>query len=87
VVEVEGTLYVRSYLGPRGKWYQRALANPAVALTKGSISVGFTASPAVDLATIDAVSDAFVAKYPPGRSLDAMIAPGVLDTTLRLDPA
>ena len=86
VVDVDGTLYVRSYLGDTGRWYQRALAEPAVALETGSVRVTFTAEPVTDEPTIDAVSEAFVAKYRPGSSRDAMVAPEVLHTTLRLIP-
>ena len=87
VVEVEGDLYVRSFLGDRGQWYQRALTNPVVALASGNTRSDFTVERVVDDDTINAVSEAFVAKYRPGRSRDAMVAPDALDTTLRLHPA
>jgi hypothetical protein len=42
--------------------------------------------PATDPESIRRTSDGFVRKYKPGRSLDSMVRPEVLDTTLRLDP-
>lgn len=86
VVEVAGVLYVRSFLGSAAKWYRRVVANPRVALVAGSHRVEFTAAHVTDPDVIASVSDAFLAKYPPGRSRDAMVRDEVLDTTLRLEP-
>ncbi|MGB7860869.1 MAG: DUF2255 family protein [Acidimicrobiia bacterium] len=80
------TLYVRSYRGDSGRWYQRALADSDVALTLDDIRVEFTAVPAVDDVSIERASEGFVRKYPAGPSLDGMVAPGVLHTTMRLEP-
>ncbi len=82
----DGEVFVRSVRGPAGRWYQRALANPDVALIVGAESYPFRASRVTDSVSVERVSDALRAKYRPGRSLDAMLTPGVLDTTLRLDP-
>jgi hypothetical protein len=46
----------------------------------------FRAIPANDDNSVQRASNGFIAKYPPGRSLDAMIRDEVLATTLRLDP-
>ena len=32
IVEREGTVYVRSYRGPRGRWFREAVADPEVAI-------------------------------------------------------
>ena len=79
-------LYVRSVLGDVGRWYQRALADPEVALIVGDSRVAFRALPAADDESTKHASAGFVRKYPKGRSLDAMILPEVLHTTLRLEP-
>ena len=86
VVVADGVVYVRSVDGPRGRWYQRALADPEVALLVGSERFRFRASHVDDPNTIEMVSDALRAKYRPGGSLDRMVRDEVLDTTLRLDP-
>lgn len=80
------TLYVRSYLGDEGKWYQRVLANPEIVLVAGGSRVAFRAVPATDDKSIEQASAGFRAKYREGPSLDAMVRPDVLQTTLRLDP-
>ena len=87
VVEHDGTLYVRSFLGDHGKWYQRAVADPNVTLVAGDIRVAFQAIPATDEQSVEGASEGFRSKYRPGRSLDAMLVPEVLHTTLRLEPA
>jgi hypothetical protein len=86
VVVDEGEVFVRSYLGRSGRWYQRALADPEVSLIVGSDRHRFRAEPATDPESVERTSNGFRRKYRPGRSLDAMIRPEVLETTIRLDP-
>ncbi len=79
-------LYVRSVRGDSGRWYQRALTNPEVALIVGDTRVAFRVEPATDDESIRGASEGFLRKYPAGSSLDAMVLPEVLHTTLRLEP-
>ena len=79
-------LYVRSVRGDSGRWYQRALADPDVALIVRGTRVAFRAVPATDDESIRQASEGFLRKYPKGKSLDAMVLPEVLHTTLRLEP-
>ncbi len=81
------TLYIRSFLGESGRWYQRALIDPKVALISGDARVVFSPIPATDAASVRRASEGFRRKYPDSRSLDAMVVPEVLHTTLRLEPA
>jgi hypothetical protein len=85
VVDREDVL-VRSVRGESGRWYQRALANPAVALIVGDTRLEFRAVPASDDVSVERASEALRRKYRVGRSLDAMLVPGVLGTTLLLQP-
>jgi hypothetical protein len=85
VADSDGAVYVRSVRGDEGKWYQRALAHPDVALIAGATRVEFRAVPSPDSASIARASQGFRAKYR-GPSLDAMLASDVLHTTMRLDP-
>ena len=78
--------YVRSFLGDSGRWYQRSLSNAEVAVIVGDTRVAFLAIPASDDESIERASEGFRRKYPKGRSLDAMVLPEVLHTTLRLEP-
>lgn len=80
------TLYIRSFLGDSGRWYQRALSDPQVALIFGDTRVVFSAIPATDAESVKRASAGFLRKYPKSRSLDAMVVPEVLHTTLRLEP-
>ncbi len=79
-------LYVRSVRGDSGRWYQRALTDPEVALTVEDTRVAFRAIPATDDESVRQASEGFLRKYPKGGSLDAMVLPEVLHTTLRLEP-
>jgi hypothetical protein len=81
----EGEIYIRSYLGDRGVWYQRALANPEVVLSVGEVSAPMRAVPARDDESIEAATQGFLDKYGPSASRDAMVADGVLHTTMRLE--
>lgn len=86
VVEGDGDLYIRSFLGDSGVWYQRTLTDPKVALIAGDVRVDFTAVPAVDRRSIELASEGLRRKYPNSRSFAAMLVPEVLHTTFRLEP-
>lgn len=80
----DGEVYVRSVRGDNGRWYQRAKAEPEVLLGVGEYRVPFLAEPAPDQESIEAASKGFRRKYPRGGSLDSMLRPEVLHTTMRL---
>ena len=85
--EHDGELYIRSVLGPSGRWYREALAHPPVAILVNGKRVEARAVPATDAASIEACSAGLTAKYPRSQSLRAMLVDEVLPTTLRLDLA
>jgi hypothetical protein len=87
IVEQDSQVYVRSYLGARGRWYREALADPEVAIHVDGRRVAAKAVPAADAASVEACSEGLTAKYRRSQSLRAMLAPDVLPTTLRLVPA
>jgi hypothetical protein len=86
VVVDEGDVLVRSVRGVTGRWYQRALADPEVTLQAGDTRFHFRAIEVTDAETIERTSEALRRKYRKGRSLDSMLRPEVLNTTLLLDP-
>lgn len=86
IVVADGDVYVRSVRGEKGRWYQRTVSNPFVAIHVDSERLEFRAVHVRDSDTIAIVSEALRGKYPPGGSLDRMTREEVLDTTLRLDP-
>ena len=79
-------VYLRSYKGPDGRWYREALADPEIALLFDRRRVAARAVPATDAASVEACSAALRDKYPRSYSLEAMLVPAVLPTTLRIEP-
>jgi hypothetical protein len=86
VVVDRDEVFIRSFRGATARWYREALANPAVALHVQGTRLTATAIPATDPDSIERVSAALWAKYPNDPATKAMVAPDVLDTTLRLEP-
>ncbi len=87
VVVVDGTPYVRSVRGEKGRWFRELLARQG-AVHVGSRRVAVRATRVGDGAVNAAISDAFEEKYDrPRASVLAMIRPQVLLTTARLEPA
>jgi hypothetical protein len=87
-VVVEGDdVFVRSWLGDRGKWFQAAMDKPAkVALHVEGRRLPVTAVLTDDKESIERCSRGLRAKYKKSRSLDSMLLDHVLGTTVRLDP-
>ncbi|HET7703939.1 MAG TPA: nitroreductase/quinone reductase family protein [Candidatus Limnocylindrales bacterium] len=86
VVVDRDEVFVRSFRGPTARWYREARANPAVAIHVQGRRLSATAIAATDPDSIERVSAALWAKYPNDPATKAMVAPAVLDTTLRLEP-
>ncbi|HUG09008.1 MAG TPA: nitroreductase/quinone reductase family protein [Acidimicrobiia bacterium] len=86
VVVDDGAVFVRSVRGESGRWYERVLADPDVVLHVAGRQIAARAESAADDESVELTSAALRRKYPPGQSLDSMLRPEVLDTTLRLDP-
>jgi hypothetical protein len=85
VVVDDGEVFVRSVQGEDGRWYRRALSDPNITLAVGGDRFAFVAVPADDPMSIERTSEALRRKYS-GRSLENMLLPKTLHTTLRLDP-
>jgi hypothetical protein len=81
-VVVDDEAYVRSYHGERGAWYRRAVREGRLEIEGIEARVESEHDPQLN----ERISDAFRAKYgerSPGPT-EAMVAPGVVATTLRL---
>jgi hypothetical protein len=87
VVVDDDNVFVRTYKGPNSRWYLDATANPAVAIHVDGRRLPATAIPATDPDSIERTSSGFRRKYSDDSSMAAMVAPDVLETTLRLEPA
>jgi hypothetical protein len=88
VVVVGDQAYIRSEYAESGRWYREARSEPQVVLHGEGKAIPATAVIANDPETVDAVSDAYRAKYGDRSpdSTEAMVAPHTLEHTLRLDP-
>jgi hypothetical protein len=88
IVPTEYGVYVRSYKGKRGRWYQEALANPMVTIRLGRRKVTARAEPEKNPLVIRAVNAAYRKKYGERWPDDtqAMLKRSLLSTTLRLTP-
>ncbi len=80
-------VYVRSYRGRTARWFREVSADPLVALLVDGDRIPVRATLATDPASIAACSAGLAAKYADDPSLGAMLAPEIVDTTLRLDAA
>jgi len=81
-------VFVRSWRGDRGYWYQSATepdANVALIIDGGRVPV--TVHDATDDRSIKRASLQLERKYATDASLPGMLRPGVLGTTLRLEPS
>ncbi|MEO6796296.1 MAG: DUF2255 family protein [Candidatus Dormibacter sp.] len=88
IVPTEDGVYVRSYKGKRGRWYQEGLANPLVTVHVGRRKVRAKVELEKNDASIRKVSAAFREKYGerwPDETRE-MLRRSVLQTTLRLSP-
>lgn len=86
IVVVDGDAYVRSYLGQRGAWYRRALADGGAAIDADAHRIDVGVEPVHDEDVNRRVSEAFRAKYAARspRPTETMVGPEVSRTTLRL---
>ena len=86
IVPTKSGVYVRSFKGKKGRWYQEALANPQVTIRVGRRKVAARAEPEKSSSVIREVSAAYREKY--GERWPDETAPmlrrSVLPTTLRL---
>jgi hypothetical protein len=82
-----GDVYVRSWKGDRGYWYQAALDRPAeVSLVVDGVTIPARAVHAIDEVSVERCSAGLSKKYKDDGALASMLRKGVLATTIRLEP-
>ncbi len=82
-----GDVFVRSWRGDRGYWYQSATEPGAqVALIVDGRRVPVRVHDATDDASVERASRELARKYADSPSVPGMLRPDVLGTTLRLEP-
>ncbi|HEY8824750.1 MAG TPA: DUF2255 family protein [Candidatus Limnocylindria bacterium] len=79
-------VFIRAYRGPTSRWYRELVARPGAVVLKGQ-RIPVRATVATDADSVKRTSDGYRKKYRKGSSLDDMLVPLVLPTTLRLEPA
>ena len=86
IVPTEDGVYVRSYKGKKGRWYQEAIANPLVTIRVGRSRVKARVEPEHNPLVIRAVNAGYRKKYGERWPDDtqAMLKRSILPTTLRL---
>ena len=87
VVVDDHKVYVRSFRGEKGRWYQEIMASPNGAIHMDGQRLPVHAIPVTDEETITRVSKEILRKYHNSNSARSMVREEVLPTTLRLEPA
>ena len=88
IVPTEYGVYVRSFKGKKGRWYQEELANPLVNVRLGRRKVSIRGEPEHSPLVLRAVNAAYRKKYGerwPDET-KPMLRRSVIATTLRLTP-
>jgi hypothetical protein len=88
IVPTEAGVYIRSYTGKKGRWYQEALANPLVTIRVGRRKVTARVELERNPVVIRAVNAAYRKKYGerwPDETQE-MLRRSVIPHTLRLTP-
>ena len=87
VIVDDQNVYIRSWLGRNGHWYQEITANPDAAIHVNGQLLAVHAVPVTDEALIARVSNNILQKYHHSPSAKGMVRQEILPTTLRLEPA
>ena len=83
---MDDDVFIRSFTGPKGKWYRNVLANSEADVEFDGKAIHVRAIPVKDRETIEAVSRAYLEKYRDSPYAKDMVRDEVLPTTLRLEP-
>ena len=86
VVAADHEVFVRSWLGDKGRWYRDLAAGGAATLEFAGRRLAVQAVPVDDPAAIERTSREFLRKYRPSSHAPEMVRSEILSTTLRLEP-
>jgi len=86
VVVADDEVFVRSWLGNKGRWYRDLAAGGPATLEFGAHRLAVQAFPASDPDTVARVSREFLRKYQPSSHAQEMVRSEIVPTTLRLEP-
>lgn len=86
IIVADDEVFVRSWLGARGRWYQDLASGGPATLEFAGRRLEVQAFPASDDASIARASAEFLQKYRPSSHAREMVRSEILSTTLRLEP-
>lgn len=86
IVAADDEVFVRSWLGARGRWCRDLAAGGSAALELAGLRLGVQAFPASDATSIARASAEVLRKYQPSSHAREMVRSEILSTTLRLEP-
>jgi hypothetical protein len=86
VVVAGDEVFVRSWLGAKGRWYRDLAAGGPATLELAGRRVAVQALPASDPETVARASREFLRKYQRSTHAQEMVRSETLPTTLRLEP-
>lgn len=86
VVVADNAVFVRSWLGNKGRWYQDLVADSPATLEFGGYRLAVRATPELDPNAVATASREFLAKYRASTHAQEMVRSEILPTTLRLEP-
>lgn len=87
VVVVDDEVFVRSWLGGKGRWYRDLAAGGPATLEFAGRRLAVQALAANDAAAVARASREFLRKYSRSSHAQEMVRPETLPTTLRLEPS
>jgi hypothetical protein len=86
-VVVDGEdVFVRSWMGARGRWYKDLASGGSATLEFSGRALAVQAIPAGDDASVERTSREILRKYRHSSHAQEMVRPETLMTTLRLEP-
>lgn len=86
IVVADDEVFVRSWLGARGRWYRDLATGGPATLEFAGHRIEVQALPASDAASVARASAALLRKYQPSAHAQEMVRSEILSTTLRLEP-
>ena len=86
VVVADDEVFVRSWLGAKGRWYRDLAAGGPATLEFAGRRLAVQAIPVSDQAAVAGVSREFLRKYQRSTHAQEMVRSEILPTTLRLQP-
>ena len=87
IVRAGEDIYVRSFRGADGRWFQSFRANPRASVMYGGGDLEVRGEPVSDEDINRAIDAAYLEKYRTSQYAGSMVTPEVAATTMRLLPA